>query len=90
MIATFIYCMVSSAIFNFAMSFKGICTADAAFNFTCPNQRTFYTAALFWGTISPKRLFGPGQRYNLMLLGFPVGTVMVVGKWQFHQLVRPC
>jgi OPT family oligopeptide transporter len=83
MVATFIYCMVSAAIFNFAMGFKDICTADAEFKFTCPNQRTFYTAALFWGTISPKRLFGPGQRYNLMLLGFPVGFLMVVGEFIF-------
>lgn len=79
MIATLIYCLVSASIFNFAMSFDKVCTADAAFRFTCPNQRTFYTAAVFWGTISPKKLFGPGRRYNLMLLGFPLGVGLVVG-----------
>lgn len=77
MVGTLIYCLVSAAIFNFAMSFRDICTADAAFRFTCPNQTTFYTAAVFWGTISPKRLFGPGKRYNLMLLGFPLGVILV-------------
>lgn len=77
--ATLIYCLVSAAIFNFAMSFDGICTPDADFNFYCPNQRTFFTAAVFWGTISPKRLFGAGKRYNLMLLGFPLGVGLVLG-----------
>ncbi len=77
--ATLIYCLVSAAIFNFAMGFENICTPEATFNFYCPNQRTFYTAAVFWGTISPTRLFGPGQRYNLMLLGFPLGFGLVVG-----------
>jgi OPT family oligopeptide transporter len=56
--ATFIYCMVSSSIFNFAMGFKDICTETATFNFTCPNQTVYFTAAVFWGTLSPKRLFG--------------------------------
>ena len=80
MLATLIMCLVSAAIFNFAMSFKDICTPDATFRFTCPNQRTFFTAALFWGTISPKRLFGKGKRYNLMLLGFPLGVGLVIGE----------
>jgi hypothetical protein len=78
--ATLIYCMVSASIFNFAMGFPDACTADAAFRFTCPNQRTFFTAAVFWGTLSPKRLFGPDKRYNLMLLGFPLGFLLVIGE----------
>ncbi|ORX37519.1 OPT oligopeptide transporter protein-domain-containing protein [Kockovaella imperatae] len=85
LIATFIYCIVSSSIFNFAMGFKGACTPEADFRFTCPNQRTFFTAAVFWGTISPKRLFGPGRRYNLMLLGFPLGVVLVLVHWALRK-----
>jgi OPT family oligopeptide transporter len=56
--ATFVYCMVSSSIFNYAMGFKDICTETADFNFTCPGQTQYFTAAVFWGTLSPKRLFG--------------------------------
>lgn len=79
--ATLIYCFVSSAIFNFAMGFKNICTADASFKFTCPGHRTFFTSAIFWGTLSPKRLFGAGRRYNWMLVGFPLGVLMVLLYW---------
>lgn len=81
LVATLIYCLVSASVFNFALGFKDVCTAEATFKFTCPNQRTFYTAAVFWGTISPKRLFGSGKRYNLMLLGFPLGFLLVVVYW---------
>jgi hypothetical protein len=62
--ATFIYCMVSSSIFNFAMGFDGICTEDATFSFTCPGQTQYFTAAVFWGTLSPKRLFGVTRIHN--------------------------
>jgi OPT family oligopeptide transporter len=56
--ATFVFCMVSSSIFNFAMGFDGICTESATFSFSCPGQTQYFTAAVFWGTLSPKRLFG--------------------------------
>lgn len=56
--ATLIYSIVSASVLNFAMGFNGVCTADATFNFTCPGQTQYFTAAVFWGTLSPKRLFG--------------------------------
>ena len=77
--ATFVYCLSSSSVFNFAMGLSGICTQDATFNFTCPGQHVYFTASVFWGTLSPKRLFGPGKRYNTMLIGFPVGIILVLG-----------
>lgn len=58
------------------MSFPGVCTPDASFKFTCPGQNTFYSGAVFWGTLGPKHLFGPGKRYNLLLLGFPIGVLI--------------
>jgi len=79
--ATLIYSFVSSGVFNLAMSFKNVCTPQAAFKFSCPNQRTFFTSAIFWGTLSPNRLFGPGRRYNWMLIGFPIGVGMVLGEY---------
>jgi hypothetical protein len=80
MTATVIFTFVSAGILNFQMSFKDVCTADAAFGFTCPGHNTFFTSAVFWGTLSPKRLFGPGRRYNMMLLGFPIGIMMPLGE----------
>ncbi|ORX39266.1 oligopeptide transporter 2 [Kockovaella imperatae] len=83
--ATFLYCIVSASIFNFAMSFKGICTRDADFNFTCPGQEQYFTASVFWGTLGPHNLFGKGKRYNMMLLGFPVGVALVLVYWALRK-----
>nr|XP_031857404.1 OPT family small oligopeptide transporter [Kwoniella shandongensis]KAA5524476.1 OPT family small oligopeptide transporter [Kwoniella shandongensis] len=80
-IATVIFSIVTSLQFNFVMGLKDVCTPDASFHFTCPYQTSYYTATIFWGVISPKKLFGPGQQYNMMLLGFPLGIVLTLGYW---------
>lgn len=76
LVATF----VSASLFNFQMSFPNICTSEAAFRFSCPGQNTFFTGAVFWGTIGPSELFGSGKRYNLLLLGFPVGVAITLSE----------
>jgi len=83
--ATMIYTIVSASIFNFAMGLNGICTPEATFNFTCPGQTVYFTAAVFWGTLSPNRLFGAGKRYNTMLIGFPMGVVLVLVYWAMRK-----
>jgi hypothetical protein len=79
-VATLVNTFVAASIFNFQMSFPNVCTKDAAFRFICPGQTTFFTGAVFWGTLGPKHLFGAGKRYNLLLLGFPVGVMIPIGK----------
>lgn len=76
MLATLVSTFVCTGVFNFQLGFANVCTSDASFGFTCPGQNTFFTASVFWGTLSVKRLFGSGRRYNLLLLGFPVGFVL--------------
>jgi OPT family small oligopeptide transporter len=77
LIATFISTLVCTGVFNFQLHLDGICTADAPWGFTCPGINTFFTAAVFWGTLGPHKLFGKGP-YNLLLLGFPVGALLPV------------
>jgi len=86
MVATFVSTFICTAIFNFQMDFANVCTADATFSFTCPGQNTFFTAAVFWGTLSPNRLFGAGKRYNWLLIGFPLGVIVVLSEFPaFYQ-----
>lgn len=80
-VATIIFAVVSSLQMNFIMAIKDVCTPDAPFRFTCPYQTSFFTVTLFYGVLSPKRLFGAGQRYNMMLLGFPLGFLLVFLYW---------
>ncbi|KAK8845358.1 OPT family small oligopeptide transporter [Kwoniella newhampshirensis] len=83
--ATFVYAIISSLEYNFIMGISDVCTEDASFRFTCPYQTSFYSATIFWGVISPKKLFGPGQQYNMMLLGFPLGFVAVGVYWALRR-----
>jgi len=93
LIATFVSTFVCTGVFNFQMHLKGICTTDAPWGFTCPGINTFFTAAVFWGTLGPHKLFGKGP-YNLLLLGFPVGAILPVlsyfakRRWPQSKLVR--
>ncbi|WVW83737.1 OPT family small oligopeptide transporter [Kwoniella bestiolae CBS 10118] len=84
-VATIIYSIVSALQYNFIMDIKDVCTSDAAFRFTCPSQTSFYTSIIFWGIISPKKLFGKGQQYNMMLLGFPLGFILVGLYWALRR-----
>jgi hypothetical protein len=52
---------------------------------SCPGANTFFTSAVFWGTLGPARLFGKGGRYSLMLLGFPVGLCTVLVYWALRK-----
>lgn len=79
--ATAIYCFICAGLQNYILSFKNVCTSAAKFGMSCPGANTFFTSAVFWGTLGPARLFGSGKRYTLMLLGFPVGLVTVLVYW---------
>jgi OPT family small oligopeptide transporter len=85
-VATVILAVVSSLQFNFIMDIKDICTKNALFRFTCPAQTSYFTITVFWGVISPKKLFGRGQRYNMMLLGFPLGFLLVFVYWILRKM----
>ena len=68
------------AALTLSAGFRGICTPDAQFKLTCPGPKTFFTGAVFWGVLGPSRLFGAGKRYNLLLLGFPIGIMIPIGE----------
>ncbi|KAI8969087.1 OPT family small oligopeptide transporter [Mycotypha africana] len=59
---------------------KDICT-PAAYPFTCPSARTFYSASVIWGAIGPERMFGPESPYNSMLWMFLVGLLIPIPFW---------
>lgn len=95
--ATLVASVVEAGIYNFMMSFKGVCTADASFQMVCPGSEspsplppphsrrcsdntanTFFTAAVFWGTLGPPRVFGLHGPYRTILIGFAVGFLVVL------------
>ncbi|WVR08745.1 OPT family small oligopeptide transporter [Kwoniella sp. DSM 27419] len=78
-VATLVSTFICTGIQNFQMNkVANVCTADAPFGFTCPGINTFFTAAVFWGTLGPKKLFGKGGQYNALLAGFPIGLILPI------------
>ncbi|CAK7274090.1 hypothetical protein SEPCBS57363_005982 [Sporothrix epigloea] len=88
-IATILSSFVCTAVLNFQIhSIKNVCTAEAPDNMFCPGPNTFFTAAVMWGTIGPKRVFGKGGQYSLLLLGFPIGIAVPIIFWYIQKKIR--
>ncbi|KAG5969775.1 hypothetical protein E4U55_002009 [Claviceps digitariae] len=61
------------------MNMDGVCELRNHMRFSCPSAKAFFTASVFWGSIGPGRMFGVDGQYKWLLLGFPVGIVLVLG-----------
>lgn len=75
-VATFVSSFVATSILNFQMSLPDVCTPTQKNHYTCPGVNTFFTAAVMWGTVGPKKVFGSGGLYTALLVGFPIGVVV--------------
>ncbi|CZR56581.1 related to sexual differentiation process protein isp4 [Phialocephala subalpina] len=77
MIATIVSSLVCTGVLNFQMNqIEGVCTTTQKDHYTCPGINQFFTAAVLWGTIGPKKVFGKGGQYSALLVGFPLGLVL--------------
>ena len=55
-----------------------ICTDSQADRFTCPHTYSFFKSSVLWGVVGPRRLFGPGAPYNILLWCIPIGIVLPI------------
>ncbi|KAK4202049.1 OPT oligopeptide transporter protein-domain-containing protein [Triangularia verruculosa] len=85
MVPTLISTFISVAIMQYQLHIENVCTTDAPFRFSCPGTNTFFTAAVFWGTVGPRKVWGAGGRYAITLLGFPLGVVIVLVFWYLNR-----
>ncbi|PNP47306.1 hypothetical protein TGAMA5MH_01122 [Trichoderma gamsii] len=81
MVPTLVSTFVCVGIVTYQVHLEGVCTKDAPFKFVCPGENTFFTAAVLWGTVGPKKIWGVGGQYSETLLGFPLGVAVVVIFW---------
>ena len=94
MVPTLISTFISVGILQYQVHIKDVCTPDAPFRFTCPGVNTFFTAAVFWGTVGPRKIWGVGGQYVSTLVGFPLGVILVVIfyvlslKWPKNPVIR--
>ncbi|KAK0659705.1 putative oligopeptide transporter [Cercophora samala] len=85
MVPTFLSTIISVAILQYQTRIENVCTTDAPFRFFCPGVNTFFTAAVFWGTVGPRKIWGVGGQYALTLLGFPFGFIVVMVFWYLNK-----
>jgi len=79
MVATLVASFVSTAILNYQMTkIPDICTPGQKDHFTCPATNGSFTAAVLWGTLGPKRMFGPGAIYNGLMWFFLAGALLPI------------
>ncbi|KKA27173.1 hypothetical protein TD95_004305 [Thielaviopsis punctulata] len=78
MVPTLISTFICVGVLQYQINIDKVCTADAPFRFTCPGINTFFTAAVLWGTVGPRKIWGKGGQYVATLLGFPLGVVLVL------------
>lgn len=90
MVPTLLSTFVAVAVLQYQLRIPGVCTDDAPFRFTCPGVNTFFTAAVMWGTVGPRRMWGVGGPYVGMLAGFPLGVVLVVVFWLLGRRFPRC
>lgn len=82
MVATLVSTFVCIGILNFQMNqIEGVCTPDQPQHYTCPGINTFFTAAVLWGTVGPRKVFGSGGQYTALLVGWPLGVVIPLFFW---------
>jgi OPT family oligopeptide transporter len=94
MVPTLVSTFISVAVLQYQVHIEHICTPKAPFRFTCPGVNTFFTAAVFWGTVGPRKIWGVGGQYVSTLIGFPLGVVLVgifymlSLKWPKNAIIR--
>jgi len=66
----------------------GICTADQADSFTCPNRRTVFSSSIIWGLIGPARLYSVGKIHSSLLHFFWIGALMPILTWALWKYTK--
>ncbi|RDA90398.1 hypothetical protein CP533_1049 [Ophiocordyceps camponoti-saundersi (nom. inval.)] len=80
-LATLLSTIVCTGVFKFQIEIKDVCTPQAPMRFFCPGPNTFMTASILWGTIGPVKVFGKEGYYKWLLMGFPIGFILVIFVW---------
>ncbi|ODQ82654.1 hypothetical protein BABINDRAFT_74823 [Babjeviella inositovora NRRL Y-12698] len=84
MLATFIQCFVTLGVMNWVLSnVDGLCTSHQAQKFSCPAERTFFSASVLWGVIGPKRVFN--GLYPILKWCFLIGALLPIPCYAFKR-----
>ncbi|KAL4905496.1 hypothetical protein BDW74DRAFT_167723 [Aspergillus multicolor] len=78
-IATIVSALVCTGVMNFQITrIPDMCEANQRDKFTCPNLQSYFTAAVLFGSLGARRVFGAGAQYTALLAAFPVGLAVPI------------
>ncbi|PHH60168.1 hypothetical protein CDD81_2054 [Ophiocordyceps australis] len=80
-VATLISSIIVTGMLKFQMTIKDVCTPNAPMRFYCPWVTSWSTESVLWGTIGPEKVFGIHGQYSWLLMGFPIGMLLVIVVW---------
>lgn len=81
MVPTIVSTFVCVGILQYQIHLPNICTPEAPFRLYCPAVNSYFTSAIMWGTVGPKKLWGVGGQYAVTLVAFPLGAAVVLAYW---------
>ncbi|KAK0203274.1 OPT-domain-containing protein [Desarmillaria ectypa] len=89
LVATFVSTFVCVGVLNFQLTqIPNVCAPEQQDRFTCPDENTFFTASVLWGTLGPSKMFGRGAIYSPLLWCFLIGLALPVICFCFRDKVK--
>lgn len=73
---------ITIAVINWQMAIvKDLCSPTQSNLLTCPYYTTFFSSALLFGVIGPRRVYGSHGLYRYLMFAFLVGAALTVIAW---------
>jgi OPT family small oligopeptide transporter len=73
-VAVLVSSFVATGVMNFQITkIDDLCSSTQANKFTCPGINSYFTAAVLFGSLGARKVFGTGGLYTALLSAFPVG-----------------
>ncbi|CAG7921931.1 unnamed protein product [Penicillium olsonii] len=76
-IAVFVSAFVCTGVMNFQITkIPDMCQPDQKDRFTCRGVNTYFTAAVLFGSLGARKMFGAKGTYATLLSAFPIGLAL--------------
>lgn len=85
-IAVFVSALVCTGVMNFQIQhIPDLCETNQKDRFSCPGVNTYFTAAVLFGSLGARKVFGTGGIYTVLLSAFPVGFALPIVFYFFQR-----
>ncbi|EQB50734.1 OPT oligopeptide transporter [Colletotrichum gloeosporioides Cg-14] len=85
-VAVFVSAFVATGVMNFQIeNIPDLCSTNQKDRFSCPGVNTYFTAAVLFGSLGARKVFGSGGIYTALLSAFPVGFAIPILFYVFQR-----